>query len=369
MRIVIVQSGLSAGGAEKIVNLLALHRAALGDEVHVLVFSGARESSYFKYTDDVQICSMNDNSHASGNPLLRVARRVKWLRRQFRTIRPDLVVSFLTKTNVMNLLASLGTGIPVIISERNNPYRQEASMFWRVGLRLLQPFATLLVMQTQAARMQLGKQMQARAVVIPNPNTLPVTIDRNRRFTGSVVATGRLTPQKGFDLLLQAFAIVDPQLSFASLTIFGEGPERSRLLAQAKDLGISHRVNFPGTTAKPGEWLKAADVFVLSSRYEGFPNVLVEAMAAGLPSIAFSCPWGPEDIITHEKNGLLLEAENVNALAAAMVRLLQDERLRKELSEASEEIASRFELKKIMGQWDEAIDLPFRSAANVSTMA
>ena len=355
MRIAIVQSGLSAGGAEKIVNLLALHRTSLGDEVHVLAFTGTRETSYFEYKPEVSISTLNENTEGKETPYLRVGKRVKWLRGRIQAIRPDLVVSFLTKTNVITLVANLGLGIPVIISERNNPYRQEASIFWRNAIGLLQPIAAVTVMQTQAAKNHLSKRMQAKSIVIPNPNTMSSAFARERRAKKSIVATGRLSYQKGFDLLLQAFAIVAPQTASVRLTIFGEGPDRAKLMEQSRNLGISNRVSFPGITRKPGEWLRGADIFVLSSRYEGFPNVLVEAVAAGLPSIAFACPWGPSDILTHEKDGLLVEPENVAALASGILRLLHDDKLRLSLSKASTGVAGRFELAKVMSQWDDAI--------------
>src|SRR6185295_12404004 len=102
---------------------------------------------------------------------------------------------------------------------------------------------------------------------------------------------------KGFDLLLRSFAQVAPEEPSATLTIFGEGSERGRLESDVQSLGLMDRVRLPGQTAKPGAWLEEGDVFVLSSRFEGFPNVLVEAMGAGLPSIAFDCPWGPSTIM------------------------------------------------------------------------
>jgi glycosyltransferase involved in cell wall biosynthesis len=356
MRIVIVQSGLSAGGAEKIVNLLAVHRMRQGDEVHVAVFGGTRDSSYFEYPGSVSISSMRGDVGGAENSAKRVLRRIGWLRREIRNICPDLVISFLTKTNVMTLLACKGLGVPMAISERNNPSRQEGSVFWRGAIGVLRPSASLLVMQTEAARSELPTSLFKKSVVIPNPMTVSTAAREPKPFTGSVVAVGRLTHQKGFDLLLAAFAKLAPLFPKAMLTIFGEGSERSNLLLQARSLGISERVELPGTTRTPGDWLSAADLFVLSSRYEGFPNVLVEAVAAGLPSIAFNCPWGPSDILTHEKNGLLVKPENVEDLAGAIARLLNDETLRKALSKGTAEIAQRYELSMVMQQWDNAID-------------
>src|SRR3989337_2116886 len=106
-----------------------------------------------------------------------------------------------------------------------------------------------------------------------------------------IVAVGRLEHQKGFDLLLHAFARIAPEWPEASLTIFGEGPLRGMLEEQVKQQNIFGRAFFPGVSKTPGSWIQCANIFVLSSRFEGFPNVLVEAMTAGLPVVAFDCPW------------------------------------------------------------------------------
>ncbi|TGV62805.1 glycosyltransferase, partial [Mesorhizobium sp. M2D.F.Ca.ET.160.01.1.1] len=109
------------------------------------------------------------------------------------------------------------------------------------------------------------------------------------------VAVGRLEKQKGFDLLLEAFSRVARQLPMVTLVIFGEGPERAALEQQARGLGIADRVRMPGVTNSPVGWLSVGDIFVLSSRFEGFPNVLLEALMAGMATVAFDCPWGPAD--------------------------------------------------------------------------
>ena len=131
MKIAIVQSGLLAGGAEKIVNLLAAYRAARGDDVSVLAFVGRREDSYFPYDERIRVFTHQARQVAGGNPLLRVTGRTRWLMRELAALKPDLVISFLTKTNVIVLTAALTARYPVIISERNNPLMQKASPIWQ----------------------------------------------------------------------------------------------------------------------------------------------------------------------------------------------------------------------------------------------
>ncbi len=209
-----------------------------------------------------------------------------------------------------------------------------------------------VVMQTKAARDSLPRGLRARAVVIPNPC---VPIEQTRRPAGDgsrIIAVGRLVRQKGFDLLLQAFARLAADAPDATLTIFGDGPERRALEKQARALRIDDRVSLPGTTPSPGAWLAAGDIFVLSSRFEGFPNVLVEALAAGFAAIAFDCPWGPSDILTDQQNGLLVPPEDVDALARALLRLTRDAALRSALRKAAPAAADRYALPGVLVRWD-----------------
>jgi glycosyltransferase involved in cell wall biosynthesis len=355
MRIAFVQAGLGAGGAEKIVSLLAQHRLSLGDEVHVLAFRNEPSGSYFPYNERVKIVIPSQSSLISGGRLPRVAARTIWLRNRFKEIRPDLIVSFLTKTNVLVLLASFGLEIPVVISERNNPLKQGAHAFWYPASLMLARRAGALVMQTDAAYEMLPGSLKARALVIPNPSVTPNGSSRAGGNGKTIVAVGRLVEQKGFDLLIEAVARLTADLPEVRLIIFGEGPDRDALEARAATLGIADRVSLPGNTTKPGTWISAGDVFVLSSRYEGFPNVLIEALAGGLPTVAFDCPWGPSAILTHEKNGMLVPAENVGALAASLKRVLTDQAMRKRISAAAPSAAARFSLGSVLASWDSVL--------------
>lgn len=355
MRILFVQAGVGAGGAEKIVNLLAEHRAALGDEVHVLAFYSRPDGPYFPYSDTVNVETFEPANQTSKRDSLRVVRRLRWLRRRFRELQPDLIVSFLTKTNVLAALASLGLSTCLVISERNNPGRQRAHPLWQPASKFLARRATAVVMQTQAALETLPRGVQGRALVIPNPCTTQLDDPKTSGHGRRIIAVGRLDHQKGFDLLLEAFARVAPDVPDATLTIFGEGPERKSLETQARALGIGGRVSLPGVTETPGDWQDAGDIFVLSSRFEGFPNVLVEALASGFAAIAFDCPWGPSSILTHNVTGIMVPPEDVNILAEVLKSLVIDKERRDALMKAAPESVRRFSLASVLQRWDEVI--------------
>ena len=354
MRIVFVQAGLGPGGAEKVVNLLAHHRAHLGDEVHVLSLTGRNSSSYFPYDASIGLRSMSPDRQ-KGSSVIRLAKSVWWLRRQLLDLQPAIVISFLTKVNVMTALAGIGLRIPILISERNNPQRQAANRLWIPIAALTANLATRLVMQTDGARHALPRRLKAKSTVIGNPSQPPANVGTSANGGKRLVAVGRLEAQKGFDLLLEAFERIARRHTGSTLTIFGEGVDRRALESLSKQLGIAGQVKFAGVTATPGAWIGEADVFVLSSRYEGFPNALLEALGAGLPVVAFDCPWGPSSMIKSGENGLLVPAENTTALAAALNRLLGDSDLKRRLADAAPDAARRFSIDKVMEDWDRVI--------------
>lgn len=354
-----LQGGFGTGGAEKIMAALAAHRHDRGDEVHVGGMFMPPEGPFFPYPADVQLHVLAAGARAG--KLLQL-RRLAAIRGLIRRVRPDAILSFLTKVNCLTLLAARGTGIPVVISERNNPALQSPG-FWHRAQQVLAQGAAGLVMQTGGQRDSLPTALHARAAVIPNFCD-PVPFRRAAPGPDChFVAVGRLDRQKGFDLLLRAFARV-PHPG-ARLTIFGEGGERAALEQLTRDLGLDQRVSLPGIARGPQEWLGAGHVLVVSSRFEGFSNVVAEATCSGLPVLSFDCPHGMDEMIVEERNGLLVPPGDVEALGCAMTRLADDPALRNRLGRSAHLAAARFDRGRILAQWDAVLDaaLQPRSAA------
>jgi glycosyltransferase involved in cell wall biosynthesis len=187
--------------------------------------------------------------------------------------------------------------------------------------------------------------------VVPNPVRDMRRFARNGPPAGCIVAVARLAPEKGLDILIRAFARIAGEISGWRLLIVGEGPERESLADLAETLGVAPRVQFRGWVAEPADVLANADLFVMSSRYEGFPNALLEAMACGLPVISTACA-GPQEIITHEHDGILIPVNSVDALTATMRRLIQDEELRTRLGRNARAVSTRYSVDAIAQRWD-----------------
>ncbi len=353
LRLCLVLPSLECGGAQRVLTLLANHWAASGRELCILTLDA--EPTFYPLHPAVRhrpLGLMADSAsllQGLGNNL----RRLTALRRALQEERPHGVLAFLGDTNIKTLLATLGTGLPVVISERCHPALDVMSRPWRVLRRLAYPLARALAVQTSEIKDFFPRSLQRKTVLIPNPLTpLPEPVPPLAVAPPVLCALGRLHPQKGFDLLIRAFARVAPRFPHWSLRIHGEGPLRAELEALVRDSGLAGRVALPGVAPDAYAALADCAVFALPSRYEGFPNALMEAMAMGRAVVAADCPSGPAELIRPEHNGLLVSVEDVSALATALERLLDDAPLRERLGDAARDIAREFDVAAVAAQWD-----------------
>lgn len=235
-------------------------------------------------------------------------------------------------TNAMNLalLRAPTRSVRKIVSEHTMPGAYLATAKWRRfrqwQMRTLYPRADAVAVPTDAigAALQTVIARPLALHTLPNPVVKGSNGDNaEHAATGHIVSAGRLVPEKGYDILIDAFARVHAEHPAATLTIYGDGPLRADLQARIDRRGLARRVTLAGHVADLGPPLAQADLFVLASRREGFGNVLVEAMAAGTPVIATRC-GGPDSFIRHGDNGWLVPSEDPQALAAQIADLLGD---------------------------------------------
>ncbi|MBN2139775.1 MAG: glycosyltransferase family 4 protein [Desulfovibrionaceae bacterium] len=356
MNIALAISRLGPGGAERVASTLANAWARAGDRVDILTLEQAGIEPFFELDPLVRLHALGLAGRSAG--LLSAAannlRRVFALRRALMEIGPDVVVGFVDATNVLVLLACLGLGLPVVACERTDPAVHDPGRVWSLLRRTLYPRAAAVVVQTAAAARGLPSGLRARLEIMPNPVLVPSRVPGPcPHFPRPLVmGLGRLTREKGFDLLLRAFALVAAERPDWSLALVGDGPDREGLEALRDELGLGGRVLFSGWLADVGGCLAQADVFALPSRYEGFPNALCEAMALGLAVVAADCPSGPAEIVVDGRNGLLVPAGDPEALAEALARLMDDEALRRALAAAAPEILERFGLERTLSRWN-----------------
>lgn len=366
-RITLVIASLASGGAERVMTTMANHWSRSGRHVS-LISMYSKSTDFFALEPGVRRISLGLGFATSGAraAILSNIRRIRHLRRAIVATSPDVVISFMSETNVLTVLALRGTSIPLVISERTDPAHQPIGAAWRLLRRLTYPRAGAIVVQSPEVRAWTAGFVAAERVhVIANPvaphpiatNAAAAAVrggdDFGAAISGTtILAMGRLSREKGFDVLIRAFARVASRHPAWSLVILGEGERRSELESLARELGVTDRVRLPGRVSEPAPYLAAAGVFVLPSRYEGFPNALLEAMAAGLAAIATDCPSGPRHIVRHGEDGLLVPPEDEGALAETLNQMLASPQLRTRLGTRAQEVVERFGLDRVMGQWD-----------------
>lgn len=355
-KILVAIPSLSAGGAERVVTTLANEWSHDGRGVVIATFETAAAKPYYALDPGVRLLKLDlpPVSTPKWRAIAHTSKRIAALRRTISAERPDVVVSFLTKMNVMAALAADGLGVPVIISERNNPYVQKFDWFWDTARGLAFPKAFAFVTMTQGAAEFFPEKQRRRTRIIPNPVSIPA-IDHKSGGGRTITAVGRLTGQKRFDRLLEAFALVARDFPEWSLVIWGEGELRPDLEALTEKLGLGARVRLPGLTDSPGAWIETADILALSSDYEGWPNVVIEALAGGVPVVAVDCDFGVKEILEGGALGLIAPREDVGALAAALATMMRDEPLRRDLSAKGREAAKQYAPGAIAAKWNALI--------------
>ncbi len=283
-----------------------------------------------------------------------VLRRVAKLRRLLIATRPDALLSFLTSNNVLSILATRGLNLRVVVSERAHPaHDTSVSPVLRLLRRGLYRWCDEVVAQTRETASWIEENCRRPANVIPNAlRTLHVAADPKQPL---IVAVGRLVRQKGFDLLLKAFANVCGKFPNWRVAIIGEGSERANLLRLCDSLGLNGHVEFVGKTQDVEGWLAQAGLVVQPSRFEGFPNAVLEAMGMGAAVISADCPAGPADLIEDGVNGRLVPVEDIDALSEAMAQLMSQPELRERLGREARKVRERFRQDLIMSQWERSL--------------
>ncbi len=289
-------------------------------------------------------------------------KRVRAVRQSLLDVKPDVAVAMMDTACVTLAGAAWGlTGVVAVGSIRSHPAIRPTKRVWKRIESIAFGQLTAIVSQTQTTAAWLASNTTSKRIeVIPNPISWPLpegkprldpgaTCRRNRKI---LLAAGRLVPEKGYRLLVQAYASIAEKHPDWDLAIVGDGPERADLQSQISSIGMSARILIPGWAGNMAEWYERADLYVMTSRFEGFPNTLAEAMAHGLPAISFDCDAGPRDIICNGQDGLLVSAEDVPALAEALDSLMSDDGLRYRFGDAARDKRSRFSMETVASMWE-----------------
>lgn len=340
---------LCNGGAERVVSILASQMARQGITVEILTYYD-REISY-EIDSQVIISAVETKSGKKGK-----LSNLLWLRKYFRE-NAKIIISFLAPFNMMAIAANFGNSVPIIVADRNDPTRIPANKLMRKLRDILYGFATAVVVQTKQNQAYFSKIVQKKSHVIYNPIDLKGNEGSalHTQKEKKIVTAGRLMPQKNQKMLIQVFCNVLKRYPDYELYIYGEGPSREELEQFIEKLGIRNHVFLPGNVKDIHDRIKDAEIFVLSSDYEGMPNALIEAMCLGLPVISTKVS-GATDLIINDKNGILVEVNSLEQLQAAMLELIENKQKRSNIAKEAVRLAHRLDATLIMEQWIKVIE-------------
>lgn len=373
MKLLFFIHSLSSGGAERVTTTLANYWAKKDWQI-TIVTNTDPESDFYELDPRIARVSLkcDRDSQTFVTAILNNLRRIKALRETLKRIRPDVAVGMMSNANSLLAFAGHGLRITLIGSERTHPPSLPLGRTWETIRRRSYGHLHALVAQTRQSTDWLHKNTSAPEIAtIPNPASYPLTncapilqpqsLPSCSKGRYILLAVGRLIDYKGFDRLITIFATIAPQHPDWALVILGEGSARAELESKVAALGMERQIFMPGRAGNIGEWYLAAELYVLTSRFEGFPNTLLEALTYGCPAVAVDCETGPRDILRHEQDGLLVPQNDQAALANALTRLMSDRNLRTAFSQKAIEARDRFALNNIAAQWEALFDQTTRS--------
>lgn len=365
---------LKAGGAERVTVWLAERFIKKGYRVVILTHTSA-ENDFFSLPDGVERreIDLNEGKKSVIGKLLINLRRCLRVRSVLKTCKVDVVLAMMPHESVMAVVSAWGLRKRVVISERNAPWHRKQDRIWSSLRKFVYRYSDAQVAQTKAIAQWLQSETLSKRVAIipnavqPNLSNSPPTIKPENVLPSGVkllLAVGTKPYQKGFDLLIEAFSLIASEHQDWQLAIPGlleereeEGVTGRGIVQFAESHGLADRVFLPGHVGNIADWYAAADLFVLSSRFEGFPNVLLEAMNSGTPCVSFACETGPGEIIEEGVNGLLVSEISATELARVLSKAMKDEALRAGLAASASMIAQRYSSEAIFAQWCSALEL------------
>ena len=352
MNIICFIHSLSAGGAERVLTTLANEWILQGHTVTMVTYD-QRNENFYPLKQEIECICLDLSGGSIVKRLSNHCRRIPAFRKVFRRIGPDVIVSFIHRSNVLVLLAASGLQIPVVVSERIDPTRCSPGFPYTQLRPGLYRNASALVVQNRAQASAFAGMCE-KIEIIPNPVATYQYQGTERNCT--IIGAGRLVPQKNFGLLIAAFAEIAEEFPGWQLSIYGEGPERDAHERDIHRFNLTERISLPGIVPDLPDRLATTSLFVLPTQFEGTPNVMLEAMACGCPVIVSEYGEAVREIITPGINGLLVPVGEKPPLVAALRQLMSDQTLRLSLGKQGQISMQTYKPDTIARKWEKLFE-------------
>ncbi|MCD8007044.1 MAG: glycosyltransferase family 4 protein [Oscillospiraceae bacterium] len=350
MKIAFVISSIRGGGAEQALARISSGLAERGHSIYIYLLK--RTDDEYPISNKVKVSVYGDSKKSA---FIGKIKRIRNLNKLMKENEIDIVVPFSPIPAEDAYFASFGLKTKFINTVRNNPWVYPDSKWERMRRDLFVKKADFCVFQTEEQRKYFEKY-DIKSQIIYNPVAEEfLSVNREYKAVRRIVTLGRLESQKNHAMLINAFALSNNDNLV--LEIYGEGSEKANLENLIRRLGMKEKVLLKGRTNNPIDVLSKADLFVLSSDYEGMPNALIEAMATGLPCISTDCPTGPAQLIQTGTNGILVPVNNIDEMKNAIDSVVFDPLKAQEIGENARSTISKWcSLENILDSWQDVFD-------------
>ncbi len=365
LHVAMLIGALGKGGTERVLVNLSDYLIGKGFQVTV-VTQYQKENEYPLHPKAKRIISDLTKEECSESRILNFIRRFSKLRKIWKKERPDVILSFIGKNNMMAILTSRFLKIPVAVAVRGDPMMEYYLGWMRLAAKILFRLADGVILQTKQSFDFFPKAVRKKAIILKNPINPAFFIPRYEgEREKTIVAVGRMDENKNHELLIRAFTGIAEKYPEYQLIIYGEGELKEKLKELTAVLGMEGRISFPGAISNVQEAIYKAGVFVLPSNTEGVPNTLIEAMILGLTVIATDCPCGgPADLIEHGTNGLLTQVGNVEQMKDNLQKVLNNLQYSNKLGMKALRTSDIYLPERVYKEWEAYLgSLPLRRKA------
>lgn len=347
---------LYSGGAERVISTLSND---LIERFDVTIITFAKSSPFYPLDDRIKVvhcCDQIIQPNSIFNSLKLNYILVKRISQITKKEQINILIGFITSANILTTISAKLNGIPCIISERNNPLVEEVPKLWVMLRKIVYPLANSLVLQTKGIKKLYEKKIRPdKITVLPNPisselSKLRTTIKKNEKI---ILTVGRLDKNKCHDKLISAFKTIDPK--GWKVKIIGEGPKKQELNGLIERHGLTKKIEIISKVKDIHNYYNKASIFVFTSKTEGFPNALLEAMHYGLPCVSTNCDFGPSDLINDGVNGYLIPLNDQIELTNKLTHLINNENLQKHFSVKGKATTENYMSKNVTAQWESLI--------------
>lgn len=356
MKIGFLINDLNAGGAERATASLANYFSQHGIDTEIITFKDI--DSFYHLDEKVTHLRLGFDEIELSLSLKRIfgaLKRMLKIRSFIKKRKLDVLIGMSFAMTWYTVVATIFTKTKSVGTERNNPYKYKATKINTFLRKFFYKFCNGYIFQTKKASLFFTDKLRKNDTVIPNAifneNVYNLTPPEEREKL--ICAVGRLNKQKRFDILIDAFSSINKKIPDYKMIIFGEGELRNDLESRIKELSLQNKIFLPGTNPEAVKIVNHASVFVLSSDLEGMPNVLMEAMAMGVPCVSTRCDMGPEELIESGENGILVEVGNTQQIADSILKIINNDELADKLSNNARELLKTHSIEAISKKWIE----------------